>query len=287
MIYNDSTQCNWKLLIYLKEIFHECLPSMPPTYITRIIFNKKHRSIIAKMTDSGDVFGGVCFRPFPERNFAEVVFLAITPNHQIKGFGSRLMNHLKENLKRMGIYHIVTFADNNAIGYFAKQGFKLTPLNAEGKIDCGAQTELDQEIDGLYGCTNLNLQEIVATKYIKIYNSAKLMHSRIIQQVNYCNLNEHLLANRKLLVGKIGKISRSVQRREGQLTSEQLKQIGKTKTNLHNGTVSRELMEVTARISGILKLLRKHSKVTVFDAPVEESQAGDYYNVIKVRYVIL
>ena len=84
------------------------------------------------------------------------------------------------------------------------------------------------------------------------------------------------------MVEKIGKISRSVQRKEGPLTAEQLAKIGKTKTKLHNGSVSRELMDVTARISGILKLLRRHSKVTVFNAPVEESQAGDYYKVIKV-----
>merc|ERR1719461_2444986 len=72
-----------------------------------------------------------------------------------------------------------------------------------------------------------------------------------------------------------------IQRKEGPLTAEQLAKIGKTKTKLHNGSVSRELMDVTARISGILKLLRRHSKVSVFDAPVEESQAGDYYKVIK------
>ena len=51
------------------------------------------------------LFGGICFRPFIERNLAEVVFLAIHPDYQIKGFGTRLMNHLKQNLK---LYKITT-----------------------------------------------------------------------------------------------------------------------------------------------------------------------------------
>ena len=93
------------------------------------------------------VFGGVCFRPFPERNFAEVVFLAISQNHQIKGFGTRLMNHLKQTLKKMGIYHIVTFADNNAIEYFAKQGFDI--VNCDVVKDDNGDT--NDGCDGTYG----------------------------------------------------------------------------------------------------------------------------------------
>lgn len=45
---------------------------------------------------------------------------------QVKGFGTRLMNHLKESVKRDGILYFLTYADNYAVGYFRKQGFSKT-----------------------------------------------------------------------------------------------------------------------------------------------------------------
>jgi histone acetyltransferase len=43
---------------------------------------------------------------------------------QVKGFGTRLMNHTKEFARtKDGLTHFLTYADNNAVGYFAKQGF--------------------------------------------------------------------------------------------------------------------------------------------------------------------
>ena len=103
--------------------------------------------------------GGVCFRPFEQQHFAEIVFLAVTSSEQIKvrcqlclfvcvgggggglpivchvslaprdtqssaspqGYGTLLMNQLKETVKPMGISHFLTYADNYAIGYFKKQ----------------------------------------------------------------------------------------------------------------------------------------------------------------------
>lgn len=41
------------------------------------------------------VIGGICFRPFLERGFLEIVFCAIASNQQVKGYGTYLMNHLK------------------------------------------------------------------------------------------------------------------------------------------------------------------------------------------------
>ena len=54
----------------------------------------------------------------------EIAFCAISANEQVKGYGTRLMNHLKEYVKEEeDMTHLITFADNNAVGYFAKQGF--------------------------------------------------------------------------------------------------------------------------------------------------------------------
>merc|ERR1712224_857517 len=69
------------------------------------------------------VIGGICFRPFEPQGFAEIVFCAVTSSEQVKGYGTRIMNHLKEHVKKKGLEYFLTYADNYAIGYFRKQGF--------------------------------------------------------------------------------------------------------------------------------------------------------------------
>lgn len=52
------------------------------------------------------------------------MFLAITTTEQVKGYGTRLMNKLKDHAIERGINYFLTYADNNAIEYFRKQGFQ-------------------------------------------------------------------------------------------------------------------------------------------------------------------
>ena len=42
---------------------------------------------------------------------------------QVKGYGTDLMNHLKDYHTKHGVNHFLTYADKYAIGYFKKQGF--------------------------------------------------------------------------------------------------------------------------------------------------------------------
>lgn len=68
------------------------------------------------------VLGGITYRPFNHRKFAEIVFCAITSSEQVKGYGSHLMNHLKDYISEYTqVRHFLTYADNYAIGYFKKQ----------------------------------------------------------------------------------------------------------------------------------------------------------------------
>ncbi len=63
-------------------------------------------------------------RAFHEQHFGEIAFCAVTSNEQVKGYGTRLMNHAKEFARtRDRLTHFLTYADNNAVGYFEKQGF--------------------------------------------------------------------------------------------------------------------------------------------------------------------
>ena len=56
------------------------------------------------------------------QRFGEIAFCAITADEQVKGYGTRLMNHLKQHARDTdGLTHFLTYADNNAVGYFVKQ----------------------------------------------------------------------------------------------------------------------------------------------------------------------
>ena len=56
------------------------------------------------------------------QKFGEIAFCAITADEQVKGYGTRLMNHLKQHARDVdGLTHFLTYADNNAVGYFIKQ----------------------------------------------------------------------------------------------------------------------------------------------------------------------
>ena len=82
-------------LVGLKNIFSRQLPNMPKEYIARLVLDRRHRSVAIVRRD-GAVLGGVTYRPFgPPQRFGEIAFCAVTANEQVKGFGTRLMNHTK------------------------------------------------------------------------------------------------------------------------------------------------------------------------------------------------
>lgn len=61
------------------------------------------------------------------------------PALQVKGFGTRLMNYAKEYARtRDRLTHFLTYADNNAVGYFAKQVSRAgrVHLAVQGRFAC-------------------------------------------------------------------------------------------------------------------------------------------------------
>jgi N-acetylglutamate synthase-like GNAT family acetyltransferase len=62
------------------------------------------------------------------QGLGEIAFCAVAANQQVRGFGTRLMNHTKAMARgRDGLTHFLTYADNNAVGYFTKQVCILWP----------------------------------------------------------------------------------------------------------------------------------------------------------------
>ena len=79
----NPTPVSTILLIGLKNLFQRQLPKMPREYITRLVLDKNHISM-AIVKRGWKVVGGICYRPFESRGFAEIVFCAVDSSEQIK-----------------------------------------------------------------------------------------------------------------------------------------------------------------------------------------------------------
>nr|AAT97346.1 GDBD-H4-Gcn5(F221A)-HA fusion protein [Yeast two-hybrid vector pDG4] len=123
VVNNDNTKENMMVLTGLKNIFQKQLPKMPKEYIARLVYDRSHLSM-AVIRKPLTVVGGITYRPFDKREFAEIVFCAISSTEQVRGYGAHLMNHLKDYVRNTSnIKYFLTYADNYAIGYAKKQGF--------------------------------------------------------------------------------------------------------------------------------------------------------------------
>lgn len=86
---NDGHPRSWVILTGLKTLFQKQLPKMPREYIARLVYdsNSKGLAIIKK---GYKVVGGICYRPFAHRGFAEIVFFATNSADQEKVYISTL-----------------------------------------------------------------------------------------------------------------------------------------------------------------------------------------------------
>lgn len=170
VVRNDGRQESMIKLIGLKSLFAKQLPKMPRAYIARLVLDRRHTSLAIlsdkpELKDSDEeIIGGICYRAFPEMRFAgelfseymelveayvvlcfgfaltklfltqtEIAFCAVNATHQVKGYGSKLMNLLKKLAVETGIENFITYADNYAIGYFKKQGFTKSISMPKGR----------------------------------------------------------------------------------------------------------------------------------------------------------
>ncbi|UZJ56427.1 hypothetical protein CBS101457_005747 [Exobasidium rhododendri] len=181
VVTNDGAPESLIILTGLKNIFQRQLPKMPREYITRLVMDRNHISM-AIVKRGLQVVGGICYRPFDRRKFAEIVFCAITSTEQVKGYGSHLMNHLKDHVKSSSnVMHFLTYADNYAIGYFKKQGFSK----------------------------EISLDRSIWVGYIKDYEGGTLMQCSMVPRVHYLEVSELLASQRLAVLAKIRSISKS------------------------------------------------------------------------------
>lgn len=98
---NDNSAKSNMALITLKNIFSKQLPKMPKEYIVRLCFDRRHYSLAILV--NGKIIGGICYRPYKEQRFGEIAFCAINGSQQVRGFGTALMNQLKNHVQKEGI----------------------------------------------------------------------------------------------------------------------------------------------------------------------------------------
>ncbi|XP_043650273.1 histone acetyltransferase KAT2A [Drosophila teissieri] len=256
-------------LLGLQLVFAYQLPEMPREYISQLVFDTKHKTLA--LIKENQPIGGICFRPFPSQGFTEIVFCAVTMSEQVKGYGTHLMNHLKDYSIQRGIKHLLTFADCDAIGYFKKQGFSK----------------------------DIKLARPVYAGYIKEYDSATLMHCELHPSIvntqfiavirNQSEILKELIAQRHNEVQKVrpgltcfkeGLPSIPVESIPG------LREIG-WKPQMRPARSARPLEEssdpekLATSFASVLQSVRQHTTAWPFLRPVTAAEVPDYYDHIK------
>ena len=155
VVRNDGEAESLMTLIEVKNIYTMQLPKMGAEYIVRLVLKPDHSSLVCRY--NGQVVGAITYRPHMTQTFAEIAFCCVSATHQVQGYGTRMMNQLKEQAKREGIEYLLTYADDHAVNYFKKQGF---------------QKQVTMEMRRWKG-------------YIKDYNGATMMECRIDKHIDY------------------------------------------------------------------------------------------------------
>ncbi|CAK8543521.1 unnamed protein product [Lathyrus sativus] len=273
---NDGVDEHMVWLIGLKNIFARQLPNMPKEYIVRLVMDRSHKSVM--VIRRNHVVGGITYRPYASQRFGEIAFCAITADEQVKGYGTRLMNHLKQYARDVdGLTHFLTYADNNAVGYFIKQGFTK---------------EIHLEKDRWQG-------------YIKDYDGGILMECKIDPKLPYTDLSTMIRRQRQAIDEKIRELSNchivypgiDFQKKEVGIPKKIIDDIpglreagwtpdqwGHSRFRTLGGSTDNaaNLKHLTAFMRSLLKQsLLDHADAWPFKEPVDPRDVPDYYEIIK------
>ncbi|XP_047166770.1 histone acetyltransferase GCN5 [Vigna umbellata] len=272
---NDGVDEHMVWLIGLKNIFARQLPNMPKEYIVRLVMDRSHKSVM--VIRRNHVVGGITYRPYASQKFGEIAFCAITADEQVKGYGTRLMNHLKQYARDVdGLTHFLTYADNNAVGYFIKQGFTK---------------EIHLEKDRWQG-------------YIKDYDGGILMECKIDPKLPYTDLSTMIRRQRQAIDEKIRELSNchivytgiDFQKKEAGIPKKiiddipGLREAGWTPdqwghSRFRSLNVSTDNTTNQKHLSGfmrsLLKSMLEHADAWPFKEPVDARDVPDYYDIIK------
>lgn len=266
VVNNDNTKENMMVLTGLKNIFQKQLPKMPKEYIARLVYDRSHLSM-AVIRKPLTVVGGITYRPFESREFAEIVFCAISSTEQVRGYGAHLMNHLKDYVRNTSnIKYFLTYADNYAIGYFKKQGFTK----------------------------EITLDKSTWMGYIKDYEGGTLMQCSMLPRIRYLDAAKILLLQEAAIQRKVREISQSHIIRPGLDHFKDLDNIiaidPMVIPGLKEAGWTPEMDELAQRpkrgphyaiMQNLLTEIQNHAASWPFLQPVNKDEVPDYYEFIK------
>nr|CAG8437272.1 8756_t:CDS:1 [Entrophospora candida]CAG8438637.1 3844_t:CDS:1 [Entrophospora candida] len=263
-INNDGKKDSLILLNSLKNLIKTQLPNMPAEYITRLVLDKNHSSLIIVKRGS-HVVGGITYRLFSDNNLAEIVFCAVSSTEQAKGHGSFMMNNLKDHLKdNCGIRYLMTYADNHAMGFFKKNGFT----------------------------TDITIKKKLWVGYIKDYDEATMMQLELLLKVQYHQIDEILSKQKSTIQKLIFEHRKNVPEYPGLAIFKNNNKSSIDPMEIPGIRESGWTPEMEAKARGNKKTIRdimaiitselkKHAKSWPFRDPVKPEEVHDYYTIIK------
>ncbi|EEQ82638.1 hypothetical protein NCER_100616 [Vairimorpha ceranae BRL01] len=268
------------LLIKLKTLFQKQLSKMPREYILRQIFDSKHINLII-LNNKDNIVGGICYRPFYDRKFFEIVFCAVDQFYQVKGVGSFMMDILKEHTKNeiykyttdykftnqiihdlnfykksydkfIGNIFFITYADNSAVGYFKKQGFSQ----------------------------NLSFDSWIG--YIKDYEGGTLMECNILWDINYLNKYEIIKNKRHEFIEELKKSTSFFKTYKIERPLFDIRSIPGVTADMRISTDKRNKENcLDGFIQLLINVLKNDPNSWPFLEPVNAKDVPEYYEIIK------
>lgn len=234
------------------------------------MFFRKHKTLA--LIKDGRPIGGICFRTFLTQGFIEIVFCAVTSSEQVKGYGTHLMNHLKDYSTRKDIRHFLTYADEFAIGYFKKQGFSK----------------------------DIKVAHPVYTGFIKEYEGATLMHFELHPSLIYTQFSSVIRKQKEIVKELIAQRQQEVQKVHPGLTCFKMggvqsipvesipglrevgwRPMGRAQRTSRPYEEPSDPEKLATVFSQILQAVRSHSAAWPFLKPVNPAEVTDYYDHIK------
>ncbi|KAI1351150.1 Bromodomain-containing protein [Xylaria sp. FL0043] len=251
VVNNDGSRESMMILTGLKCLFQKQLPKMPKDYIARLVYDQTHLSL-AIVKKPLEIIGGIAYREFRARKFAEIVFCAVASDQQ--------RDYVRATSP---VIHFLTYADNYATGYFQKQGFSK----------------------------EIALGKSIWMGYIKDYEGGTPMLCSMIPRIRYLESGRMLLKQKETVLVKIRHFSKNhVVHPPPPQWANGVVPINPLSIPAIRATGWSPDMDILARVPRrgphfnelrrFLSQIQFHKQAWPFLHPVNRDEVADYYNVI-------